>query len=504
MANDLTEKDLALLREYKAAINEWSGREPPRLTSEEWDEAHAAIRATGEIPEKYKKRIGVQEMVVHTDIVDGHRVRYPEGKAVPGYYDIVWEAWGAEGAAITSRYRSVIAKALMASIGREEKNSEDKLGGVRVNDIIDRILLDPPQASSILLQKFLPMLNDATTNDLMPISKKALSVDNFTHRATFTKNGHTVTIKDLDDYIRVLGVGGKKLFDTGLLHLTAQNFYRGERVNPSVTIHLTDYWRAQGYEVDMRPTSTEEELRAERERVDNLKKFLRGKLKEDLDNLKCMGWEGHGTGRERGTFAKYSYVSSYRVRGDVAVITFDFEISKHLVSQGYLMQYPTSLLLHDNRDPNGYVIGRKLALQHSMDNNAAAGTDCTLSVKSLLEEAPEIISYEELQAKGRRDWKKQIKEKLEQALNKNVSPAPLLKRWEYRDPATGQTYTAEAASSLSWADYTKLMVDFVYNEEPDQSERRLAKADEKAAKLAEAPKKEKRKRGRPRKEKKEG
>lgn len=498
MANDLTEKDLELLREYKAAIKEWSGREPQRLTAAEWDEAWATIQATGEIPEKYKRRIGVQDTIVHSDIDAQGRHRYiPEGKTIPGYYDIVWEAWGAEGAAITTRYTAVIAKAIRAAMEREE------LSEGKVDDLIDAILSRPPQAS-MLLQKYLPILNDATTNDLMPISKKALTVDNFTHRATFTKNGHTVTIKDLDDYIRVLGVGGKKLFDTGLLYLTAQNFYKGERVNPSVTLHLTDYWRAQGYEVDMRPTSTEEETKAERERVENLKKFLRGKLKEDLDNLKCMGWEGHGTGRERGTFAKYSYVSSYRVRGDIAVITFDFEISKHLVSQGYLMQYPTALLLHDNRDPNGYVIGRKLALQHSMDNNAAVGTDCTLSVKSLLEEAPEIISYEELVSKGRRDWKKQIKEKLEQALNKNISPAPLLKRWEYRDPATGKTYTAETASSLSWDDYSRLMVDFIMTEEPDQTERRLARAEEKALKAATAVKKEKRKRGRPRKEKKEG
>ena len=501
MANELTERDLELLQEYKAAIKEWSGREPERLTAAEWDEAWVTIQATGEIPEKYKKRIGVQDTTVHSDIdAKGHRVRYPEGKTIPGYYDIVWEAWGAEGAAITARYEGVIAKALRIALEREGV----KEGGERVDDLIDRILINPPQASSMLLQKFLPMLNDATTNDLMPISRKALTVDNFTHRATFTKNGHTVTIRDLDDFIRVLGVGGKKLFDTGLLHMTAQNYNKGERVNPSITIHLTDYWRAQGYEVDVRPTATEEEAKAERERVENLKKFLRGKLKEDLDNLKCMGWEGHGTGRERGTFAKYSYVSSYRVRGDVAVITFDFEIAKHLVSQGYLMQYPTALLLHDNRDPNGYVIGRKLALQHSMDNNAAAGTDCTLSVRALLEEAPEIMSYEELQAKGQRNWKRLIKEKLEQALNKNVSPAPLLKRWEYRDPATGQTYTAETASSLSWPDYSKLMVDFVYNDEPDQEPRRLARAEEKAAKQAAAPKKEKRKRGRPRKEKKEG
>ncbi len=517
MANQLSERDLEALQRYRDEIKEWSDRKPQQLTGDEWDAIFSEIKAEGgKIPEKYKTRVGVMDTRVHVDYENGSRHYYPEGKIINGYYDLLYSKWDQEGSDITAKYSAIIAKALSIALEREEQGK-----AVRVDEIIDTILSKPPQSSSLLIQKFLPMLNDATTNDLMPINKRALSLDNFTHRATFTKNGNTITIRDLDDFVRVLGVGGKKLFDTGLLHLTAQNYYRGERVNPSVTIHLTEYWRAQGYEVDMRPTSTEEELRAERDRVDNLRKFLKGKLKEDLDNLKCMGWEGHGTGREKGTFAKYSYVSSYRVRGDVAVITFDFEISKHLISQGYLMQYPTALLLHDNRDPNGYVIGRKLALQHSFDSNASRGTDCTLSVRSLLEEAPEIVSYEELLSKGRRDWKKQIKEKLEQALNKNMSPAPLLSRWEYRNPATGESYTPETASSLSWDEYYSLMVDFTMTEEPDQAPRRLARAEEKAAKakekadraakaealaLAKAAKAEapKRKRGRPRKEKKEG
>lgn len=504
MANELTEKDLKLLWEYKAAINEWSGREPDRLTAAEWDEAWATIQTTGEIPEKYKKRIGVQDTTIHSDIEGGRRVSYPEGKTVPGYYDIVWEAWGAEGAAITSRYRSVIAKALMVSMGRQEdhRDAAEPIGE-RVDDIIDRLLLDPPQASSMLLQKYLPMLNEAASNDLMGISRGALEVDGFTHRATYTKNGHTITIKNFDELMKVIGVGGKKIWDTSVLHLTAQNYYKGDRVNPSTTIHLMDYWRSQGYEVDMRPTNTDEEAKAERERVDALKKWLKRELKENLERLKAMDWRGEGTGRRRGDFAMYSFVSGYRLRGDTLTVNFDIDIATALV-HGYVMQYPTALLLHDNRDPNGYVIGRKLALHHSMDNNAAAGTNNTLSVKSLLEEAPEIMSYEELVSKGQRNWKRLIKEKLEQALNKNISPAPLLKRWEYRDPATSQRYTPETASSLSWDIYSRLMVDFVMNDEPAQDQRRAARAEEKAARQAAAPKKEKRKRGRPRKEKKEG
>ena len=497
MAKELTTKDLELLMEYKAAIKEWSGREPAKLTAEEWDEAWVTIQATGEIPEKYKRRIGVQDTTIHSDIEGGRRVRYPEGKTVPGYYDIVWEAWGAEGAAITARYQGVIAKALRVALEREKGEEPQS-----VDAIIDGILLNPPQASSMLLQKYLPMLNEAASNDLMGISRQGLEIDNFTHRALFTKDGHVITVKNFDELMKLVGVGGKKLWDTSVLYLTAQNFYKGERVSPSITIDLMDYWRAQGYEVDARPTTTEEEAQAERERIVNLKKRLKREINDNMEALRAMSWDSRGTGQRRGDRRNYDYISGFTLRGDKLKVNFDIDIATALV-HGYVMQYPTALLLHDNRDPNGYVIGRKLAYHHSMDSNAAVGTQNTLSVKSLLEEAPEIVSYEELVAKGRRDWKRLIKEKLEQALNKNISPAPLITRWEYRDPATGQTYTPETASSLSWDAYSKLMVDFIMAEEPAQDQRRAARAEEKAARQAETPKKKK-KRGRPRKEKKEG
>ena len=85
-------------------------------------------------------------------------------------------------------------------------------------------------------------------------------------------------------------------------------------------------------------------------------------------------------------------------------------------------------------------------------------------------------------------------------MNKNITTAPLLSRWEYRDPATGTTYTPAAASRLTWEEYSSLMVDFLLVEEPDQATRRAARAAEKAAAEAEPPKK---KRGRPRKKKTE-
>ena len=117
--------------------------------------------------------------------------------------------------------------------------------------------------------------------------------------------------------------------------------------------------------------------------------------------------------------------------------------------QSYVMQHPTALLAVDNRNPNAYVLGFKIAQHNSMDNNAARGTNNTLSVESLLAAAPEIQNIDDLKAKGQRNWKDKIKRPLENSLNELIN-VNVLSKWEYRDPTTGTTYTPETAQPLTW------------------------------------------------------
>lgn len=502
MAKELTKKDLAELQAYQAAVREWSGREPQgadkyapqvwadlqaweNMTEEEREAQRAADSALP--PPKTWKELGYSSFAEYAN----GPTRW---KSLGSMYSPAWDVWNAEGVALNKKYHDVIAKALGVAISMELFKDEP----AQVSDIIDKLLSDPVPTSQLLLQRYLPMLNGYPTNDLMAMSTTKLEADGFTGRATFTKGGHTIIVKDFNQLVGAIGTSAKKLMDTATAYLTMGNFYRGTTVNPTAIIDLMDYWRAQGFHVDPLPMDSEEEQRKEQSRVAETIKKLKQALKADLENLKRLEWSGQGTGRNRGDFAKYSYISSYRVKGTTLYVNFDIDIAKYLV-QAYVMQWSPALLKHDNRDPNSYVIGRKLLFQHSMDSNAAAGTDNTLSVKVLLAEAPDIITIEELTAQGRRDWKKKIKEKLEAALNKNITTVPLLKRWEYRHPITGTTYTPDTASRLSWDEYSSLMVDFILVEEPDQATRRAARAAEKAA-VQEPPK---RKRGRPRKNKTE-
>lgn len=505
MAEKLTKKNQADLQAYQAAIREWSAREPQgadKYTPQAWadlqaeeglTEAQKAQRAALQPPENWKE-LGYSSFVEYSNDQKRWRNTGPT-------FSQAWEEWNAEGVALNKKYHDVIAKALGVAISMELFKDEP----AQVSDIIDRLLSDPVPTSQLLLQRYLPMLNGYPTNDLMTMSSNRMERDGFTHKATFTKGGHTITVNDFSQLVGAIGTSAKKIMDTGVAYLTAFNFYKSDNVNPTVAIDLMDYWRAQRLHVDPLPMVSEEEQRKEQARVSATIKKLKQAVKSDIENLMELAWEGKGTGQNRGDFSKYKFISSYRVRGTTLFLNFDVDIAKYLV-HAYQMQWPPALLLHDNRDPNSYAIGRKLALHHSMDSNAIRGTENTLSVESLLKEAPEIVTFEKLTAKGRRDWKKQIKEKLELALNKNITTAPLLKRWEYRDPITGKTYTPETASELPWETYFSLMVDFVMAEEPNQEARRAARAAEKAllqSALEQTQEPVKKKRGRPRKEKTE-
>ena len=338
------------------------------------------------------------------------------------------------------------------------------------------------EQASLLSSRFLPMLNGEPTNAIMSMTKKTMKTDHFKVKATYEKNGQIITVDSFNELQGALSVPAKKLLHTGILSLTDNNFFRNKNANtiiPTAQIPLTEYLKANGYPVEPQPGKDE---KAEAKRISNLMKTLTRQIRQDLHDLKSISWTGKGTGRNRGDYAEMSLISSFRVsiKSDNIRINFDVDMAKYLVN-AYQMQFPVVLLLHDNRNPNSYPIGYKLALHNSMDTNYARGTDSTLSVQALLKEAPEIATIEELKAKGRRDWKVQIKKKLEKSLDDNISIG-LISKWEYRHPKTGKTYTEKTAQRLSWDEYIILMIDFIMTEKPDQTERRAAREAERQAK----------------------
>lgn len=353
---------------------------------------------------------------------------------------------------------------------------------------------------SLLSRSYLPMLNGAPTNDIMRLATKGLKADGFTKNASvMTKDGHIITIERFDKLQGILSTPAKKILDTAILYLTDGNYFRSRRnrIFPTVEIPLVEYGEACGYNLTPAKMPTPEEQEKENRRVTERIKEFKKNIRRDLHDISSVVWSGEETkGRNKGDYKEMRIISSHSISKGLIRINFDIDAAAYFVN-AYMMQFPTALLKHDNKKHNAYVIGRKLAYHNSNDQNRAAGTDSTLSVQSILESAPEIPTIEEITARGQRNWKDKIKKPLEKALDENIIIG-LIKKWEYRDPKTGETFSPEKSNKLTWTQYSRLMVDFTMINAPEQAERRTAKAEaaEQAAVEQEMPKKKK---GRPRK-----
>lgn len=496
----LSAADTELLREYLAKYDALKQREPERLTGEQWDEVWPHIQATGEIPPKYADRIGVTEVTIHGEIgADGQHHYIPEGKTNKAYLDTVWENWNAERAALDKEYHDVVVKALRYALDTGDDNRPllellqsliSQNGGSITENLFD--------------SAYFPMLNGTLTNGLMPLTKRDFKPVELTKTATFTTDsGVKFTIENFDKF-QTWGVSTKKMFHAAIAYLTSANYYRGNdgAINPTVEISVIDYGEACKNQLTPRVMATPEEQAEEIRLVEGRIKEFKKSVRKDLSDISSILITGEETrGKKKYDYQAMRIISSHSIRKDTIRINFDVDAARYLVN-AYIMQFPRALFAHDNRKPNAYNIGWKIAFHNGLDQNNAAGTECTLSVKSLLEAAPEIPTIEAIKARKQRNWKDKIKKPLEIALDENITVG-YLSKWEYRDPKTGQTYTAETAQPLSWTQYYRLMVDFAVIDAPDQTERRAARAAEKAAAAA-LKEQNRKKRGRPPKKKEGG
>lgn len=345
-----------------------------------------------------------------------------------------------------------------------------------------------------------PVYNGNLTNGLMRLTTRDFVPDRRGINAYYeAPNGQKYEINDFDKFTGSLGVSCKKLLDAAAMSLTSQNYYKTKNINPTVHIPLIDYGERNGYKLTPEAKDTPEEQEKENKRVRQRIKEFRLKCKSDLLDLEKIAYTAEETtGRNAGEYQRLGIITkSHSVRGGVITVPFDPMAAKYLINGGP-MWYPLELFSIDNRKNNTYCIGRKIVAHNSNDNNFFSGTDCTLSVKSLLNAAPEIPTKQEIEESGNRNWKVKIKGLLEKSLNELVDPYPIITKWEYRHPKTGETYTAEQAQGLPWETYSVLMVDWVMKKTPKEQEARRAKLLEEKKKAAEtAPVKPKKKRGRP-------
>ena len=349
-----------------------------------------------------------------------------------------------------------------------------------------------PVYENLFTSNFQPLLNSKPTNELASISKSFFELDAsspgdkiYTFDQDEKNRGITLKIEKYNEIRGGFSVSAKKILDTAVMYLTSGNHYKSDRVNPTVEFRLADYLKACGYDLEPRKMDTPKEQEAENKRIKERIKKYKKNIEKDLDDLSNITWKGTiKSGNGAGDYETIRIISSHSIKDGIVQINFDVQMAVFL-NKSYMMQFPNALLKVDNRNPNAYSIGRKIAFHNSNYNNFVQGTNNTLTVKSLLDAAPDIISKGELDERGARNWREKIKDKLEKALT-DLATVGYLKKWEYRDSTNGQVLPPAAASKLSWKHYKALRVDFVLMQEAEVVEYMRKLEERKAAERAAA------------------
>lgn len=264
-----------------------------------------------------------------------------------------------------------------------------------------------------------------------------------------------------DKLYKELGTLSKKLLDTSIAILTRDIFsLAGDKSLDEICIPIKDYLRAQNKDIDPDYSLTGEALEKDKSIKKGRLKDLTKEIKNSCAALSLIqiSWD------ENDDFCVLNIISKAQIKGGNIIITFSKDVASLLRNKPLITYYPTCLLQLDSRKTNAYCIGRKIAQHAGQRNNQRRGTDSTLSVKSLLDVAPEIPEYNETKERG--DWKTRIFDKFENAMNALIDDIQYLTRWEYRNPINGNVVSRSAARAMTYSAYVKLMVDYIVKDNP--------------------------------------
>ena len=113
-SDQITQHDITMLQEYLKESKELEKRKPrlPKV----WDKVGKELMEGRPIPEEYRDRIGITNIVVHSEYIDGKYHYIPEGKTIQAYYDIQMKPWEDEAKKLNDKYHDVIFKVLRITL----------------------------------------------------------------------------------------------------------------------------------------------------------------------------------------------------------------------------------------------------------------------------------------------------------------------------------------------------------------------------------------------------
>lgn len=315
---------------------------------------------------------------------------------------------------------------------------------------------------------YLPLAHGKVTDAFAYMNSKGALIDPITKNATIEKDSVKLTISNFIDKKTALGIGADKLLTSATAIFTQHNdFNSSSDIKRGVSFSLKEYAEQLGKDVTEHKKPTPEEQQEEKKRVKQILDNVRKGVKKDLDLLQASTLEWKD--KKNDNYLKVSFIEATGINNGIVNILFTPTYAEYLLRTNLITQYPIRLLQIDERSPNTYLIGRKIALHYNIDSNQRRGTHTKLSVEALLKES-QLPTYEEVQAKDRGHWERKIKNPLEEALD-NLVRAGIISDWKYTH-AKGVDLTDEEAYNISsYQDFIKLYVEFTINNAVDHTQR---------------------------------
>lgn len=273
------------------------------------------------------------------------------------------------------------------------------------------------------------------------------------------ESGICIEIERFADIGKAFGITTHKLLCAGLVWFAKSNNIGddSDNIQNTVKIPLKEYALLCGY-------NTKVQNETDKERVNNLLKFVRKQVTKDLKllmNSRRFMWVETTQGKKERYDMKI--LTNAEIKSGYICMTFSQSFAKYLKHRRMTV-FPEQLFAIDSRKANAYRIGQALAFQYHNRNNQREGNANKMKVRTLLTYTC-LPSIEVVREERHRTWKSRIKEPLEKALAELVN-RNILTSWEYRATGGATPLSAEEIQNQTFEIWSENLIYFIL---PDNS-----------------------------------
>ena len=331
-------------------------------------------------------------------------------------------------------------------------------------------LTTPPSEPRKELPAYIPIIKGKPTDLFAFLRKDKAIMNGFADDAIIEAFNVEYFIANYNEVVAGLSISADKLLSYAKYLFTVNNDFRHNKdaINCTISFDLKDYAYRCGKDVFPHDKTEKEKKRASK----RLDKF-RESVNRDLDLLfsTSVSWRDPAAkNKDKHDFYRvHLFESRHPIKNGIVTFSISSTYAAYLASRNIIGQYPSKLLLMDNRKDTAYRIAKKLFDHFFIDNNIIKGTNDILSIKALLPYTG-LASYEEVQKTDRGHWADRIKDPVEAALDE-LKYMEILEDWEYTREKKQALTDAEAEAIEDYYEYEALYLHFIPFDELDQRER---------------------------------